>query len=128
MNREKWVDALDDIPNEMELDEAIVLLKKLNNNVKKEYILYDMSSKTYYDILRIRKIIDMLPIPEKMERASLSEFLKNRLRMIMNQHADHISTGACKDYSDYQKMAGIIEGLALAERELLDWVEKNIRE
>jgi len=63
-----------------------------------------------------------------MERASLSEFLKNRLRMIMNQHADHISTGACKDYSDYQKMAGIIEGLALAERELLDWVEKNIRE
>ena len=69
MNREKWVDALDDIPNEMELDEAIVLLKKLNNNVKKEYILYDMSSKTYYDILRIRKIIDMLPVPEKMERA-----------------------------------------------------------
>ena len=67
MNREKWEDALDDIPNEMELDEAIVLLKKLNNNVKQEYILYDMSSKTYYDILRMRKIIDMLPVPEKME-------------------------------------------------------------
>ena len=67
MNREKWADALDDIPNEMELDEAIVLLKKLNNNVKQEYILYDMSSKTYYDILRIRKIIDMLPVPEKMQ-------------------------------------------------------------
>jgi len=64
----------------------------------------------------------------KMERASLSEFMKNRLRNIMNQHADHISTGACKDYSDYQKMAGIIEGLALAESELLDWVEKNIQE
>ena len=64
----------------------------------------------------------------KKERASLSEFMKNRLRNIMNQHADHISTGACKDYSDYQKMAGIIEGLALAERELLDWVEKNIQE
>jgi len=67
MNREKWADALDDVPDEMELDEAIVLLKKLNNNVKQEYILYDMSSKTYYDILRIRKIIDMLPVPEKME-------------------------------------------------------------
>ena len=64
----------------------------------------------------------------KMERASLSEFMKKRLRNIMNQHADHISTGACKDYSDYQKMAGIIEGLALAERELLDWVQKNIQE
>jgi hypothetical protein len=67
MNKEKWANALDDVPDEMELDEAIVLLKKLNNNVKQEYILYDMSSKTYYDILRIRKIIDMLPIPEKME-------------------------------------------------------------
>mgnify|MGYP003129087162 FL=1 len=63
-----------------------------------------------------------------MERLSLSEFMKKRLRDIMNQHADHVSTGACKDYSDYQKMAGIIEGLALAERELLDWVEKNIQE
>ena len=67
MNKEKWDNALDDVPDEMGLDEAIVLLKKLNNNVKQEYILYDMSSKTYYDILRIRKIIDMLPVPEKME-------------------------------------------------------------
>ena len=67
MNKEKWNDALNDIPDKMELDEAIVLLKKLNNKVKQEYILYDMSSKTYYDILRIRKIIDMLPVPEKME-------------------------------------------------------------
>ena len=65
---------------------------------------------------------------QKMEKLSLSEFLKGRLREIMNQHADHLATGACKDYSDYQKMAGIIEGLALAERELLDWVEKHIQE
>tara|TARA_R100001510_G_scaffold33046_1_gene29542 strand:- start:261 stop:464 length:204 start_codon:yes stop_codon:yes gene_type:complete len=59
---------------------------------------------------------------------SLSTFLKSRLREIMNQHADHISTGACKDYSDYQKMAGVIEGLALAEREVLDWQEKHLKE
>ena len=65
---------------------------------------------------------------KNMEGLSLSEFMKKILRNIMNQHADHISTGACKDYSDYQKMAGIIEGLALAERELLDWVEKHIQE
>jgi hypothetical protein len=67
MNREKWNDALDDVPDKMELDEAIVLLKKLNNKVKREYILYDMSSKTYYDILRIRKVIDIIEVPEKME-------------------------------------------------------------
>jgi len=65
---------------------------------------------------------------KNMEGLSLSEFMKKRLRNIMNQHADHISTGACKDYSDYQKMAGVIEGLALAERELLDWIEKHIQE
>ena len=29
MNREKWNDALDDVPDKMELDEAIILLKKL---------------------------------------------------------------------------------------------------
>ena len=65
MNREKWTNALDDVPDKMELDEAIILLKKLNNRVKKEYILYDMSSKTYYDILRIRKVIDIIEVPEK---------------------------------------------------------------
>ena len=67
MNREKWTDALDDVPDKMELDEAIILLKKLNNKVKREYILYDMSSKTYYDILRMRKVIDIIEVPEKME-------------------------------------------------------------
>ena len=41
--------------------------EKLNNKVKREYILYDMSSKTYYDILRIRKVIDIIEVPEKME-------------------------------------------------------------
>jgi len=46
---------------------------------------------------------------------------------MMNDHADHISTGACQDYAQYQKMVGIIEGLALAEREALDWVEKFIK-
>ena len=59
---------LDNVPNKMELDEAILMLKDLNNKVKKEFNLYSMSSKTYCNILRMRKIIEMLPIPEKMER------------------------------------------------------------
>ena len=58
-----------------------------------------------------------------IKQQSLSEFLLKRLREVMNDHADHISTGSCKDYAEYQKMVGIIEGLALAERELLDLVE-----
>ncbi len=47
---------------------------------------------------------------------------------MMNEHADHIASGACKDYSEYQKMTGVIEGLALAERELLDYVERVLTE
>jgi|TARA_R110000803_G_scaffold51277_4_gene106109 hypothetical protein len=38
----------------------------------------------------------------------------------MNDMSDHLSGGACKEYSDYMKCCGVIEGLALAERELLD--------
>ena len=47
---------------------------------------------------------------------------------MMNEHADHLASGAGKDYNEYQKMTGIIEGLALAERELLDYVEKVLTE
>jgi hypothetical protein len=60
------MNQLNNIPDDLELDEAIKLLKKLNNKIRSEYILYNMTSKTYYNILRIQKIIDMLEIPEKM--------------------------------------------------------------
>ena len=63
-----------------------------------------------------------------MEGTYLSEFMKKRLRLIMNEYSDHMSTGACKSFEDYKQMAGVVEGLALAERELLDWVEKHIQE
>ncbi len=41
----------------------------------------------------------------------------------MNDLADSISTGSARTYDEYSKMVGVIEGLALAERELLDLVE-----
>ena len=47
---------------------------------------------------------------------------------MMNEHADHIASGAYKNFDEYQKMTGIIEGLALAERELLDYVERVLTE
>ena len=47
---------------------------------------------------------------------------------MMNEHADHIATGACKDFPEYQKMVGIIEGIALAERELLDYIERVLEQ
>jgi hypothetical protein len=42
----------------------------------------------------------------------------------MNEIADNISTGGAVDFPEYKRMCGIIEGLATAERELLDLQEK----
>ena len=39
---------------------------------------------------------------------SLSEHLKLKYRCMMNEHADHIATGTCKNFPEYQKMVGII--------------------
>jgi len=41
----------------------------------------------------------------------------------MNELADSIATGAAQSFDEYRKMVGVIEGLALAERELLDLIE-----
>ena len=49
--------------------------------------------------------------------------LKKKIREHMNETADHISADGCKTIEEYKKCCGIIEGLALAERELLDMVE-----
>ena len=49
--------------------------------------------------------------------------LRDKIRKDMNEHADDLATGLCNDYASYQKLCGIIQGLALAERHLLDLVE-----
>jgi|TARA_R110002020_G_scaffold256867_1_gene470548 hypothetical protein len=58
-----------------------------------------------------------------MSEADLITTLKKKLRDQMNETADHVSTGACKNMEEYSRCCGVIEGLALAERELLDMVE-----
>jgi hypothetical protein len=62
-----------------------------------------------------------------IKEQSLSTFLVKRLRQQMNECSDHISTGSCKDFPEYKRMTGVIEGLALAEREVLDWKEQHIK-
>ena len=52
------------------------------------------------------------------------EFLRKRIREEMNEISDHISGGACSDFSEYSKCCGVIQGLAVAERELLDLNQK----
>lgn len=63
-----------------------------------------------------------------IKEQSLSEWLKVRVRTLMNEHADHLATGSVKDFSEYKRICGVIEGLALAEREMLDWIDQHTRE
>jgi hypothetical protein len=48
------------------------------------------------------------------------EFLRSELRKYMNEYADNVATGSCQDFAEYKRLCGVIEGLALAEREILD--------
>ena len=50
--------------------------------------------------------------------------LREKLRTDMNNYADDCAGGACRTFEEYQKLCGIIQGLATAERHLLDLAEK----
>lgn len=58
-----------------------------------------------------------------MAEEHLFEVYQKKLRERMNDIADSVSTGSAKSYDEYQHMVGTINGLAVAERELLDLVE-----
>jgi hypothetical protein len=50
--------------------------------------------------------------------------LRDKIRTDMNNYADDLAGGACRTFDEYQKLCGIISGLALAERYLLDLLQK----
>ena len=50
--------------------------------------------------------------------------LREKIRTDMNNYADDIAGGACRTFEEYQKLCGIISGLALAERYLIDLAQK----
>ena len=58
-----------------------------------------------------------------MTEQPLFEVFQKNIRTRMNEIADAVATGSAQNFDEYQKMVGVIEGLALAERELLDLVE-----
>lgn len=51
--------------------------------------------------------------------------LKQSIRKEMNQYADDVATGQCTSFEDYKRLCGVIQGLALAERLLLDLADKK---
>ena len=54
-------------------------------------------------------------------------WLKKKIREQMNHLADHLALGSAKDMEEYRKITGIIEGLAMSEREILD-LEANLED
>ena len=52
------------------------------------------------------------------------EVLRSKIREDMNNYADDVATGQCADFSAYKELCGVIRGLAMAERYLLDLAEK----
>ena len=56
--------------------------------------------------------------------ADFARVLREKLRTDMNNYADDLAGGACRNFEDYQKRCGVIQGLATAERYILDLAEK----
>jgi hypothetical protein len=51
--------------------------------------------------------------------------LREKLRTDMNNYADDMAGGACRSFEEYQKLCGLISGLAIAERHLLDLLKES---
>jgi hypothetical protein len=58
------------------------------------------------------------------EYKSFVDVLRKYIREDMNNYADDLAGGACADYAAYTKLCGVIQGLAIAERHLLDLAKK----
>ena len=52
------------------------------------------------------------------------EVLRQKIREDLNNYADDIAGGACRSFEEYQKLCGVIQGLAMAESYLLDLAKK----
>ena len=50
--------------------------------------------------------------------------LRDKIRTDMNNYADDLAGGSCRSFDEYQKLCGVIQGLAIAERYLLDLAKK----
>lgn len=57
----------------------------------------------------------------------ISEFarvLREQIRKDLNNYADDLASGVCQNYDQYQKLCGVIQGLAQAERYIIDLADK----
>lgn len=55
------------------------------------------------------------------------DYLKKKIREDLNDLADALATGLAADYPAYRHIVGKIEGLAQAERHILDLEERILK-
>ena len=56
------------------------------------------------------------------------DVIKQKIRNKMNELADDIALGSAKDFAEYRYLTGVISGLALVERDVIDLEERQNRE
>lgn len=56
---------------------------------------------------------------------NFTKVLREQIRADMNNYADTMAGGSCRSFEEYQKLCGVIQGLAIAERYLLDLAQKE---
>ena len=62
------------------------------------------------------------------EVLNFTEHFRKQLRQYMNELTDSVALGNAKNFEEYQRFVGQIEGLAIAERELLNLVKAQDQE
>lgn len=48
------------------------------------------------------------------------EVIRKKIRNKMNELADDIALGSAKDFNEYKYLTGIVAGLAMVERDIID--------
>lgn len=55
---------------------------------------------------------------------NFARVLREQIRIDMNNYADDIAGGSCRTFDEYQRLCGVIQGLAMAERYIIDLAKK----
>ena len=62
-----------------------------------------------------------------MDGQHIVEMVRKTLRSMMDEGADNVALGGAKDWGEYQRLVGRLEGLAIAEREILDAAQQLMK-
>ena len=54
-----------------------------------------------------------------MDSEQYAEELRKTIRKLMNELTDNVALGNAQSFDQYQRMVGQMEGLAIAEREII---------